>query len=115
MTLKEFPLAHNNHFIAMEYYWLILNRTFIVLLTKDYLIGIVGNGAIAVEGGNDILTGINYAEPIVKHLVVRGDLMNPYSYLKAKYINRIQDVDLLGNDFLNNNKANFRISRKEIK
>lgn len=115
MTLKEFPLEHKNHFIGMEYYWLILNRTFLVLLTKEYLIGIQGNGTIAVEGEKDFITGINWAEPVVKHLVVKGDLTNPYSYLKASYINKIQDDDLLSNSFLSKNKANFKINRKEIK
>jgi hypothetical protein len=115
MKLKEFPLKRNNHFVAMEYYWLILNRTFLILMTKEYIIGIQGNGVIAVEGGKDFITGLNCTEPFVKNLAVRGDLSNPFSYLKEKYINNIKDEDLMSNSFLINNKANFRINKKDIK
>src|SRR5437868_10328944 len=107
MTLKEFPIEKNNHFVAMEYYLIILNRTFLILLTKEYLIGIQGNGAIAVEGGKDFFSGLNVAEPFINKLVVRGDLLNPYSYLKAEYIKKIEDTDLMSDTFLSDNKANF--------
>ena len=30
MTLKEITLTENNHFVGMEYYNLILNRTFLL-------------------------------------------------------------------------------------
>jgi len=127
MTLKDFLLEPKNNFVAMEYYWLIMNRTFLVLLTDDYLIGVQGNGAIAVEGGKDIFASvnvkginisvpisINYAKPYINKLVVRGDLSNPYSYLKAKYLEDIEDEDLMGDTFLKI-KANFRINKREIK
>ena len=115
MTLKEFPLRRNNHFIAMEYYRLILNRTFLVLISDGYLIGIQGNGLIAVEGSPDFITGINYAEPFVREMVVKGDLSNPYRYLKAKYFKEIKELDLNSNKFLADNKANFKICINEIK
>ena len=44
MKLKDIELTDKNHFIAMEYYYLILNRTFLVIKTKGFLIGIEGNG-----------------------------------------------------------------------
>jgi hypothetical protein len=127
MTLKDFLLGPKNNFVAMEYYWLILNRTFLILLTDDFLIGIQGNGNIATEGGKDIYASfkvkgfdvsvpisINHAAPYINKLVVRGDLSNPYSYLKVKYIEEVEDIDLTGDSFLKI-KANFRINRREIK
>ncbi len=99
----------------MEYYGLILNRTFLVLITNEYLIGIQGNGLIAVEGSPDLITGINYAEPFVREMVVKGDLSNPYRYLKAKYFTNIKETDLHSNQFLSDNKANFRIHIRDIK
>jgi hypothetical protein len=110
MTLKELELTDSNHFIAMEYYALILNRTFLVILTKDALIGLQGNGAVSVEGGRDILT-----KNITKALSVRGDLKNPYSYLKEKYIREVENEDLLGETILAKNKTNFSILKKNIK
>jgi hypothetical protein len=44
MTLQEFGLREENHFVAMEYYRLIMNRTFLVLLTPEYLVGLKVNG-----------------------------------------------------------------------
>jgi hypothetical protein len=54
MKFKDFELKDNNHFIAMQYYRLILNRTFLVLLTKDLVIGIKVNGLVSVESGENI-------------------------------------------------------------
>ena len=110
MTLKNFDFKEDNHFIAMEYYNLILNRTFIILLTTEYLIGLQGNGMVSVEGGEDMFT-----KQITRSLAIKGDLMNPYSYLKEKYIREIENENLLGDSFLKLNKNNFKISKKDIK
>ncbi|MFP5043058.1 hypothetical protein [Parasediminibacterium sp. JCM 36343] len=110
MKLKDLELTDNNHFVAMEYYYLILNRTFLVLKTKGYLIGIQGNGLISVEGGKDILT-----RQITSNMAIKGDLTNPYSYLKNKFLEKIVDLDLLDGSILNANKINFIIKTSDIK
>ena len=109
MTFEEFDLDKNNHFVAMEYYNLFLNRTFLVLITKKYLIGIKANGMISVEGGGNILT-----EKITSFWAVRGNLQNPYSYLKESFFQKIENTDLLSADFLSENKSNFIIERSNI-
>lgn len=53
MKFKDFVLKEGNHFVAMEYYNLILNRTYLCLLTEDYLIGLKVNGIVGVEGGKN--------------------------------------------------------------
>ena len=78
MTIAEFLAAERNHFIAMEYYWVMLNRTFLVLLTDDALVGLKVNGAVSVEGGRDAIT-----RGITRAMAVKGDLTNPYSYIKS--------------------------------
>ena len=111
MTLKEFKLTEDNHFVAMEYYNLILNRTFLVLLTKDSIVGLKGNGLISIEGGGDILT-----KNVTRSLAVRGDLTNPYSYLKDKYIRGVENENLFDKEaLLKSNKSNFIIERTTIK
>ena len=110
MTLKDFQLHYNNHFVAMEYYWLILNRTFLVLITNEYLIGVQANGLVSIETAHDPLLNI-----MTGSLAVKGDLNNPHSYIKSKYLGKIENEDLTGSGFLLKNKNNFRISRKEIK
>lgn len=97
----------------MEYYGLILNRTFWILLTPNHLIGVQANGAIATESGNDLLTGFA-VDIIVSSKIVRGDISNPYSYLKGKYIKANADLDLMSDEFLRTN-ANFRINKDDIK
>jgi hypothetical protein len=99
MKITEFQFTADNHFVAMEYYWLILNRTFLILITEKQLIGIKVHGPIGVES-NDALVKL-------LPLTVDGDLQNPYSYISAKYIDRIKDIDLASHDFLEANTANL--------
>jgi hypothetical protein len=110
MTLKDFSLYDNNHFVAMEYHKLILNRTFIVLLTNDYLIGLQANGMVSIQGGVDVFT-----QEISKSYAIRGDLANPFSYVKDKYIRAIESFDLLDGSILRQSKTNFMIHKTDIK
>jgi hypothetical protein len=106
MRISEFQFTPDNHFVAMEYYWLILNRTFLVLITDNELIGIKVHGSIAAESSDALVN--------LLPLTIDGDLQNPYSYISAKYIERIKDIDLKSRDFLEANDSNFRISRSDI-
>jgi hypothetical protein len=110
MKLTDIELTDKNHFVAMEYYFLILNRTFLVIKTNGYLIGIQGNGLVSVEGGKDILT-----RQITSNMAVKGDLINPYSYLKNKYLEKIADLNLIDGSIIEANKTNFLINTSDIK
>ena len=110
MKFKDFALKSDNHFVAMQYYGLILNRTFLVILTNNELIGIKVNGLVSVESGGNII-----AQEISATMTIRGDLQNPYSYVKTKYIEKLQDVELLDGSILKQNKSNFIIKRADIK
>ncbi|TDW97190.1 hypothetical protein [Dinghuibacter silviterrae] len=109
MRLKDFPLKEGNHFVAMEYYALILNRTFLVLLTKDYLVGIKVHGLISAPGGSDELT-----KAITALLAVHGNLTDPSSYIKTKYLDAIKEVDLLDGSIIAKNRSNFLIPRGDV-
>ncbi len=110
MKLKEIELTDNNHFVAMEYYFFILNRTFLIVKTQGYLVGIEGNGLISVESGGNIL-----AREIASNMAVKGDLTNPYSYLKNSYIEKVENVDLLDGSLTKLNNTNFVIKISDIK
>ena len=110
MKFKDFELEDNNHFVAMQYYGLILNRTFLVLLTNDLLMGIKVNGLVSVESGGNI-----FAKELSATMTIKGDLQNPYSYVKSKYIDRAKDCELLDESILTQNKSNFVIKRADIK
>ena len=106
MRISEFEFTSDNHFVAMEYYWLILNRTFLVLITNNQLIAIKVHGPIGVESSDALVN--------LLPLTADGDLQNPYSYISAKYIERIKDIDLKSKEFLDANGSNFRIRRSDI-
>ena len=109
MKLSDIELTKGNHFIAMQYYGLILNRTFLVLITENYLIGIVANGLVSVKGGGDSLT-----RQITTHLAIDGDLENPLSYLNEKYLEKANCLNLLRDNLSKKNKSNFRYELREI-
>ena len=108
MNLKYFKIRPHNHFIAMEYYGLILNRTFLVLIAEDFLIGIKVRGVTSAESGEGL------TRTITRLLAVQDNLDDPYSYIKTKYLNRLKNCDFFGADLFVNNRANFRIKRTEI-
>jgi hypothetical protein len=109
MTLQEFELREGNHFVAMEYYRLIMNRTFLVLLTPEYLIGLKVNGWVSVESGIDPATLL-----ITRAMSLRGDLSDPYAYIKGQYLEKLLHADLRGEAILAKDRANFRLSRTDI-
>jgi hypothetical protein len=110
MKFKDLELEDNNHFVAIQYYGLILNRTFLVLLTNDLLVGIKVNGLVSVES-----SGSMFAKEVSATMTVKGDLQNPYSYIKSKYVDSVKECDLFDGSILKQNKSNFVIKRAEVK
>jgi hypothetical protein len=110
MTLKEIQFTYDNHFVGMEYYFLLLNRTFLIIKAKGFLIGIQGNGLVSVEGGSNILT-----REITSTMAIKGNLTNPYSYIKNKYLEKVADLNLVDGSIIEANKTNFLIKLSDIK
>jgi hypothetical protein len=93
----------------MEYYGLILNRTFLILLTKHSIFGVIVNGIVTTKIHADPLTTfISY-----KH-AVHGDLNNHLSYINEKYLSAIKDLDLSSEAFLEASRFNFSAYYSEI-
>ncbi len=110
MKIADLKLADGNHFVALEYYGLILNRTLLVLVTDECLIGVVANGLISASApGSAPLSTL-----ITNRMSVRGDLNDPLSYLSQKYLDKIAELDLLGPEVLRANRANFQLRFDEI-
>jgi hypothetical protein len=108
MTLADSKLNEYNCFVAMQYCWLILNRTYLVILTNSSIIGVVANGLVAAKGRDAIA---NY---ILKEQIVEGDLNNPFTYLSGKYLRKIENIDLDTGEILTKNRANFRLKYSDI-
>lgn len=106
MKIREYEFTPDNHFIAMEYYGLILNRTFMVLITDDKLIGIKVHGPIGVKTED--------TSAFMPHVVIDGDMNNPYSYIDISYLQKIQTFELESDEVLQANKVNFKIARSSI-
>jgi hypothetical protein len=94
MLFKDFELKEGNYFIAMEYYFGILNRTFLILLTDSFLLGLKVNGVVG--------TGLP------------GDLNDRFSYTNDSYVDAFLDEDIYGASILSVNKANFKINKTDI-
>lgn len=109
MKFKDFKFKEGNHFVAMEYYGLILNRTFLILVTNEYLIGLKVNGVVSAEGGGDPITSA-----ITSSMAITNDLENPYSYIKSKYLSKLENLDIFSDDILQISGANFKIKRSHI-
>lgn len=109
MLLKDFGLDDGNHFIAMEYHTLILNRTYLVIITKDFLLGLKVNDMVSVEGGHNPLT-----IAATKMLAIPGDLNNPFSYVKNKYLQPLLAEEINLDFILQKDKANFKIYKRDI-
>lgn len=109
MRLTDIELINGNHFIVMQYYGLIFNRTYLVLIAQDHLIGIVANGLVSVKGGGDYLS-----RQITTRLAIDGDINNPFSYLNEKYLEKASGLHLLNDDLTENNRSNFRYKYNEI-
>lgn len=104
MKFREYDLQEGNHFMAMEYYALMLNRTFMVLLTPTHLVGVKVNGPISSEGGKDALT-----RAVTRAMAVQ-DVNNPYAYGREKYLKALDDLDLYEEEILKQSGGNFRLA-----
>lgn len=109
MNLRTYLLNKCDHFVAMEYFGLVLNRTYLVLVTDRFLIGLKVNGLVSVEGGGDPVTIL-----ITGSLAIRNDLNNPYSYIRHKYLKKLESLDINSDEILKVSSSSFRISRKDI-
>lgn len=103
MIFGSSEFENSFHFVAMEYCWLILNRTYLIVVENDSLVGVKVNGPVSAGVG---AAGM---------LAIDGDLQNPYSYLRNSYIDKIQEIDFADDKILKLNSTNFRFRRRDIK
>lgn len=79
---------HNTwHFVAMQYYGLILNRTYLVAVDESCIEGKVCRRLTAVEAGGGL------TRYITGQLAVHGDLNDPYSYMSDQKLARPHNAD----------------------
>ena len=91
-------------FIAMEYYGLFLNRTFLICFTENFLIGFKIANLITLETEYDFLI-----YPFIKVVQSNSDFNCINTYIENKYKKHIP----IGN--INKNTASFIIEYSKIK
>jgi hypothetical protein len=74
-------------FVAMEYYAVILNRTYLLTIDDSRFSGKVARGLTSIEGG----TGI--AGIITSRMAVHGDLADPGTYISSSRISKPNRAD----------------------
>lgn len=79
----------------MEYYALILNRTYLVSVDGNHINGIVCRGLTSIE------SGIGITRVLTGHLAVHGDLNDPKSYV-------------VEHQLISHNRANFTTPLSEV-
>jgi hypothetical protein len=85
------------NFVAMQYYAVILNRTYKVFVTDNYVYGIVVGGLVSAQMGK-----------------VGAEYQNPEFYVDKKRESQQLQVNLESNDFPQKGSVNFKIAKKDI-
>src|SRR3546814_10181681 len=75
------------HFVAMEYYALILNRTYLVSVSPTCITGKVCRGLTAAESGAGL------TRYITSQLAVHDNLYDPSSYVSDHHLARQDNAD----------------------
>ncbi len=112
MTLKDFVPTDANNFVVCERYLLFFKRIYLVLITKNYLVGLVCNKRIRLESSGTVFINLKIALPEL--LKKRGEAANAYSYLSTNYIRKIENKYLFDQSIFTVQKANFRIDRNDV-
>jgi hypothetical protein len=112
MTLKDFVLTDSNNFVVCQRYLFFFKRIYLVLITKNYLVGLVCNKHIRLEYSKDLFSNETSALPELT--TNRGDASNAYSYLSAKEVRKVENKYLYDQSIFAVEKLNFRIDRNDI-
>jgi len=108
MKLSDVTLERDNYFVAMEYYGLILNRTYLMMVLEGHLIGLIANGLVSAKSHDALL------DAIIDPMTVKGDLHNKDSYLNDARLKALANINLLGDELTKSNRQNFRYKLEEI-
>lgn len=109
MTLKEFVFDETNHFVGMQQHAFFGKSVFLVLITKNFLIGLELNKSLSVEN-----TSTLFSQATPEKNTPRGSFSNPYSYLKEKYVRAVEKRYLFDQSIQAASSRNFRIDRIDI-
>jgi hypothetical protein len=109
MTLKEFVFYDTNHFVGMQQHMLFGKSVFLVLITKNFLLGLELNKSLSVEN-----TPTLFSQTTPEKNTPRGSFSNPYSYLKEKYVRLVEKKYLFDQSIQAVSSRNFRIDRIDI-
>ena len=102
VKLESLLASPDNFFVGMEYYRIMLNRTFLMFRDGNNLFGIKVNGLISEFHPTD-----NITNELLKNRIVLKDRDKVMSYVKKKYLERYEGVDLTDPAIIKIYKSNF--------
>jgi len=109
MKFQDLNFTSGKIFIAMEYYFLILNRTFLVVIGDSELIGLKIRGLISAENNSNLL-----ASRATNHLAIKGSLDDPNSYINPKLLGKYAELDIQSSLVMEMDSSNFKIKFDDI-
>lgn len=109
MKFRDLNFSGGQIFVAMEYYYLILNRTYLVIICDEELIGIKVRGITSSEVNTDPLIG-----KATKYFSVTDDLDDPNSYINFNLFHKYQDLDIQSSRVMQLDNSNFKINFDDI-
>ncbi|MDI9366678.1 MAG: hypothetical protein QM541_17100 [Flavobacterium sp.] len=109
MTLKEFVFEETNHFVGMRRHTFFGKSVFLVLITKNFLIGLKLNKSLSIENTTTL-----FLQATPEKNTPRGAFSNPYSYLKEKCVRAVEKKCLFDQSIQAACSRNFRIDRIDI-
>lgn len=109
MTLREFVFNDSNHMVGLQQHTFFGKSIFLLLITKNFLIGLELNKSLSVEN-----TSTLFSQSLPEKNTARGSFSNPYSYLKEKYVRAVEKKYLFDQSIQAVSSRNFRIDRVDI-
>ena len=109
MKFRDLDFSSGKIFVAMEYYFLILNRTFLVVIGDGELIGLKVRGLISSENNSNPI-----ASRMTNHLAIKDSLGDPNSYINRNLLDKYTELEVQSSRVMEMDNSNFKIKFDDI-
>lgn len=109
MKFRDLNFSSGKIFVAMEYYFLILNRTFLMVIGDDELIGLKIRGVTSTENNSNSLASL-----ATNKLAVTDNLDDPNSYINSKLLGKYAELDVQSPRVMEMDNSNFKVKFDDV-